>query len=275
MGQHGLINWADDDKACYELTLDLIERAAHFIEKNDKGDEDLRRREVRRHRRRRPARTVLIASCPGCAASSAGKRASIGTVQDDAAILRFVNSDDAPRLAELGTSCPDHFLRTKIKPLYVAWNPASRRPRSRCKKLLADGLRTVPRGLPAYYERCKHPDSPAMRDPNPTVDPDPRPRHDRLGQGQERIARDGRVLQLRRRGDARRRGDRRIRRAAAAGSVRHRVLAARRSEAQAHAAGEGTGPPGDRASIGAGSGIGREVAPRVAQGRRARRLRRS
>ncbi len=47
----------------------------------------------------------------------------IGTVQSDEAILRFVNSNDAPRLAELGTSCPDHFLRTKIKPLYVDWNP--------------------------------------------------------------------------------------------------------------------------------------------------------
>ena len=47
----------------------------------------------------------------------------VGTIQEDATILRFVNSVDAPRLAELGTSCPDHFLRTKIKPLYVAWNP--------------------------------------------------------------------------------------------------------------------------------------------------------
>ena len=49
----------------------------------------------------------------------------IGTIQDDEKILRFVNSKDAPRLAELGTSCPDHFLRTKIKPLYVNWNPQS------------------------------------------------------------------------------------------------------------------------------------------------------
>ena len=49
----------------------------------------------------------------------------IGTVQEDATILRFVNSKDAPRLAEMGTSCPDHFLRTKIKPLYVAWDPAT------------------------------------------------------------------------------------------------------------------------------------------------------
>ena len=47
----------------------------------------------------------------------------VGTVQDDEKILRFVNSQDAPRLAELGTSCPDHFLRTKIKPLFVDWNP--------------------------------------------------------------------------------------------------------------------------------------------------------
>ncbi len=51
----------------------------------------------------------------------------VGTVQDDDAILRFVNSHDAPRLAELGTSCPDHFLRTKIKPLYRRLGPAEPR----------------------------------------------------------------------------------------------------------------------------------------------------
>src|SRR5262249_48286061 len=92
----------------------------------------------------------------------------VGTVQDDPAILRFVNSADAPRLAELGTSCPDHFLRTKIKPLYVAWDPAGG-DLDRLKGLLTDGLVKYRDDYKAYYPRCKHPDSPAMRDPNPTV----------------------------------------------------------------------------------------------------------
>src|SRR5439155_2704394 len=83
-------------------------------------------------------------------------------------ILRFVNSKDAARLAELGTSCPDHFLRTKIKPLYVNWDPASG-DLEKLKKLLSKGLEDYRDDYAAYYNKCKHANSPAMRDPNPTV----------------------------------------------------------------------------------------------------------
>ena len=119
MGQHGLINWADDDKACYELTLELIERAARFIEKNDRGENTFGGRKYAdlTDSKRRECQVKLL---PWLRGKLSGARRMIGTVQDDAAILRFVSSADAPRLAELGTSCPDHFLRTKIKPLYVA-----------------------------------------------------------------------------------------------------------------------------------------------------------
>ena len=82
--------------------------------------------------------------------------------------MRFVNSHDAPRLAELGTSCPDHFLRTKIKPLYVAWNPQTG-DTAALKQKLADGLAQYRKDYAAYYEKCRHANSPAMRDPNPTV----------------------------------------------------------------------------------------------------------
>jgi len=92
----------------------------------------------------------------------------IGTVQTDETILRFVNSKDAARLAELGTSCPDHFLRTKIKPLYVDWNPQTGTV-AELKEKLAEGLEEYRKDYAAYYERCKHANSPAMRDPNPTV----------------------------------------------------------------------------------------------------------
>jgi len=79
-----------------------------------------------------------------------------------------VNSHDAPRLAELGTSCPDHFLRTKIKPLYVDWNPQTETVFS-LKAKLTLGLEKYRQDYAAYYEACKRPNSPAMRDPNPTV----------------------------------------------------------------------------------------------------------
>src|SRR5262249_40644344 len=101
------------------------------------------------------------------AKSQSGRRV-VATIQDDPKMLRFVNSVDGPRLAELGTSCPDHFLRTKIKPLFVDWAPATGDIES-LTSLVVEGLAKYREDYAAYYERCKRPDSPAMRDPNPTV----------------------------------------------------------------------------------------------------------
>jgi rhamnulose-1-phosphate aldolase/alcohol dehydrogenase len=101
------------------------------------------------------------------------KKRFIATIQDDEKILRFVNSKDAPRLAELGTSCPDHFLRTKIKPLYIGTSPKADTPVEEIvaslKTQLAAGLEKYRADYAAYYDSCKRADSPAMRDPNPTV----------------------------------------------------------------------------------------------------------
>ena len=83
-------------------------------------------------------------------------------------MLRFTGSVDGPRLAALGTSCPDHFLRTKIKPLFVAWDPA-RGDVAALKAALAAGLAQYRKDYETYYHRCKRPDSSPMRDPNPTV----------------------------------------------------------------------------------------------------------
>ncbi len=111
---------------------------------------------------------VLYAILPWLRGQVSKAKRFIGTVQSDATILRFVNSHDAPRLAELGTSCPDHFLRTKIKPLYVDWNPQTEDVATLQTKLTA-GLEQYRKDYAAYYEKCKRPNSPAMRDPNPTV----------------------------------------------------------------------------------------------------------
>jgi rhamnose utilization protein RhaD (predicted bifunctional aldolase and dehydrogenase) len=77
-------------------------------------------------------------------------------VQDDAKILRFVNSKDAARLAELGTSCPDHFLRTKIKPLYVDWNPQAEDVAA-LKQKLAAGLDSTARTTPPTTQAANTP----------------------------------------------------------------------------------------------------------------------
>jgi len=170
LGQHGIINWADDDKACYELSLDLIEKAARFIEARDRGEQTFggaRYTTLPEERRRE----ILHGLLPWLRGRISGERRLIGTVQMDEPVLRFINSVDAPRLSELGTSCPDHFLRTKIKPLYVDWDPGTGELAdvASLRATIADGIERYRRDYAEYYERCRRPDSPAMRDPNPTV----------------------------------------------------------------------------------------------------------
>jgi rhamnulose-1-phosphate aldolase/alcohol dehydrogenase len=167
LGQHGLINWADSDKECYDLTLRLIEQAAEFIESKDKGEKTFggARYEAIPDADRD---AILFDLLPWLRGQLSARKRMIATFQGGPSILQFVNSKDAPRLAELGTSCPDHFLRTKIKPLYVDWDPASR-DIAALKQKLAAGLEQYRKDYAAYYEACKRPDSPPMRDPNPTV----------------------------------------------------------------------------------------------------------
>jgi rhamnulose-1-phosphate aldolase/alcohol dehydrogenase len=167
LGQHGLINWADDDKECYELSLSLIERAAQFIAAKDKGSNTFGGQKY-------PQLTesereeFLAALVPWLRGQISQQKRFIGTIQTDEQILRFVNSQDAERLAALGTSCPDHFLRTKIKPLYVNWDANSRDGKA-LRSLLTEGVERYRSDYRTYYESCKRPDSPAIRDPNPTV----------------------------------------------------------------------------------------------------------
>jgi rhamnulose-1-phosphate aldolase/alcohol dehydrogenase len=165
LGQHGLINWAADDKDCYELSLELIDKAARYIAEHDKGEKTFggAKFQTLDETKRR-----FVQILPWLRGKISGEQRWIGTIQDDAPVLRFVNSKDAPRLAELGTSCPDHFLRTKIKPLYVDWNPQTGDVAG-LKEKLETGLKHYRKDYAAYYEKCKHANSPAMRNPNPTV----------------------------------------------------------------------------------------------------------
>jgi rhamnulose-1-phosphate aldolase/alcohol dehydrogenase len=167
MGQHGLINWADDDKACYELTLTLVEKAARFIESFDKGEKTFGEQKYA-SLDEGSRRKTLVELLPRLRGLVSQEKRFIGTVHVTDRVLQFVNSQDAPRLAELGTSCPDHFLRTKIKPLYVDWDPGEETLDLLLAKLEA-GIHRYRADYRAYYEECKHPNSPPMRDPNPTV----------------------------------------------------------------------------------------------------------
>ena len=171
MGQHGFISWANEEKACYTYTLDCIEKASAFIEaKYQAKGGDAAAFGGANYATLTPEqrRATFAAILPWFRGQVSKAKRFIGTVQDDEKILRFVNSKDAARLAELGTSCPDHFLRTKIKPLYVEWNPQAE-DTAALKKKLAAGLEAYRADYAAYYAKCKHANSPAMRDPNPTV----------------------------------------------------------------------------------------------------------
>ncbi len=167
LGGHGLINWADDDRECYRLTLRLIDQAAAFLERHDQGSQTFGGAKYETL----PAaeqRTALVDILPWLRGRLGRDKRMLATVEQDENVLAFINSKNAADLAELGTSCPDHFLRTKIKPLYVDWNPQDE-DAERLKARLDEGLDQYREDYAAYYEACRRPDSPPMRGGEPTV----------------------------------------------------------------------------------------------------------
>ena len=167
LGHHGMSSWSNDDKTCYETALEIVDHAARYIEERDRGPLTFggsKHAALAEHDRKRFIAEII----PFLRGQLSVSRPVVATVQDDEAMLRFVNSNDGPRLAELGTSCPDHFLRTKIKPLFAAWDPATGSI-DELKSSLAGGLARYREDYAAYYQRYKKADSPAMRDSNPTV----------------------------------------------------------------------------------------------------------
>jgi rhamnulose-1-phosphate aldolase/alcohol dehydrogenase len=166
LGQHGLINWANDDRECYELTLELIRRAQDFLD-GHRGSADFggaKARALPESERKR----VLTEILPWLRGKVSGEQRQIATIEMRDEVLEFVNSRDAERLAEFGTSCPDHFLRTKIKPLYAAWDPSGGDVAS-LKAVLDAGLTQYRADYSGYYAQCKRPDSPPMRVSSPSV----------------------------------------------------------------------------------------------------------
>jgi rhamnulose-1-phosphate aldolase/alcohol dehydrogenase len=166
-GHHGMSSWSNDEKDCYETALEIIDRATRYIEQHHRGEQTFGGQKYKplAEDRRREVLNQIVPFVRGLVSATARV---VGTVQDDERTLRFVNSQDGPRLAALGTSCPDHFLRTKIKPLFVEWNPESEDLES-LKASVADGLRQYRIEYANYYRKYRRPDSPPMRDPNPTV----------------------------------------------------------------------------------------------------------
>ncbi|AZV76968.1 bifunctional rhamnulose-1-phosphate aldolase/short-chain dehydrogenase [Parasedimentitalea marina] len=164
---HGLFTWADDAQDCYDLTLDIIQTAMDWFAHKTEGKEAfggaLHSSLPADDRRAAAARLM-----PAIRGMVSGDQHTVGHFTDNDTVLEFVNAQDMKRLAALGTSCPDHFLRTKICPLVVSFDPAKPDIDATLASL-ADAVADYREGYKAYFERCKRDDSPAIRDPNAVV----------------------------------------------------------------------------------------------------------
>jgi rhamnulose-1-phosphate aldolase/alcohol dehydrogenase len=167
LGGHGVISWAETSAACEHLSLSLIEQAEGYLAKHGRLDPFGAPRpaftalpvEARRERAARLAPTIR--------GLAGGDRPVIGHFDDSDVVLHFLASESAPRLAALGTSCPDHFLRTKVRPLLLDL-PADASHEERVTRLreLHDVYREEYR---RYYEENAEPDSPPMRGADPAI----------------------------------------------------------------------------------------------------------
>ena len=170
LGSHGLFTWGQTAHECYLNSLRTIEKASEYIEnavrKNGQVFGGLKVQSLEPSARKAKASRLM----PLLRGLCSEENAMIGHFTDEDRVLEFINSHDLDKLAPLGTSCPDHFLRTKIQPLVL--NLASDAPLDDLKEVkekITDQFVTYREEYIQYYEQCKHPDSPAIRDPNPVV----------------------------------------------------------------------------------------------------------
>lgn len=163
LGSHGLFTWGDTAYDSYINTLEVIEKCAEYLEQNLGKTRPVfggaKIQSLDEKTRKSTAATIA----PVLRGYCSSKRKMVGHFTDDERVLQFINSNDLNRLAPLGTSCPDHFLRTKIAPLVL---DPSKIEDSNYLDSVFEEYRT---GYKSYYDTCKHPNSPAMRDPNPVV----------------------------------------------------------------------------------------------------------
>lgn len=170
LGSHGLFTWGDTAYESYINTLEVVEQCAQYLQENYGKRKPVfggvKINSVEKDDRLKQA----AALAPMLRGFCSSHTRMVGHFTDDEAVLQFINSNDLDRLAPLGTSCPDHFLRTKISPLVLSLKPNEDLSDVRViKEKLApafDGYRKMYTG---YYNTCKHPNSPALRDPNPVV----------------------------------------------------------------------------------------------------------
>jgi rhamnulose-1-phosphate aldolase/alcohol dehydrogenase len=170
LGSHGLFTWGDTAYESYMNTLEVIERCAEYIEdsvaKNKTVFGGSKIQSLSKEARLKQA----AALAPVLRGFCSSQTKMIGHFSDDERVLNFINSKDLDRLAPMGTSCPDHFLRTKISPLVLQLSPDENLADvAAIKEKLAPAFDAYRKMYGDYYSTCKHPNSPAVRDANPVV----------------------------------------------------------------------------------------------------------
>ena len=169
---HGLFTWGDTQKQCYDTTIGTINRATEWLASRTRGRPAFTGQAVEPlpPQQRRAIAAALMPRIRGLAARREDDRiiTGIGHFDDSPAVLEFVCSHALTELAPLGTSCPDHFLRTKIRPLLLPFNPATGTVEDLLAQL-APAIQGYREAYAAYYQRCRRASSPAMRDANPVV----------------------------------------------------------------------------------------------------------
>lgn len=164
---HGLFTWANTAKECYEVSLEMINKAQSWL------DEQLATKAIFKGQRvtslaEEQRKNTAARLMPLIRGKTSTHQRQIGHFNDSATVLEFVNSNELEKLAALGTSCPDHFLRTKIRPLVVNFDPLTNNLEEAIAGL-DDQLAEYNKEYEAYYSRCKRENSPAIRDANPVV----------------------------------------------------------------------------------------------------------
>src|SRR6187431_143382 len=170
LGSHGLFTWGNTAYESYINTLEVIETCAQYLEDNSgKKREIFGGQKIQSlSKEERLAKAASLAPVLRGFCSSQTKM--IGHFTDDDRVLQYINSNDLEKLAPLGTSCPDHFLRTKISPLILNLTPnESISDVKALREKLQPQFEAYRKMYADYYNKCKHPNSPAMRDANPVV----------------------------------------------------------------------------------------------------------
>lgn len=170
LGNHGLFTWGDTAYECYMNSLEAIETASEYIAEREGKNRPVfggpKMESLPEEERKGQAARLA----PVLRGLCSGHQRMIGHFTDDERVLQFINSHGLEKLAPLGTSCPDHFLRTKIQPLVLGLPAkADLNDADAVKAQLLPAFEQYRKEYAEYYEACKHPNSPAMRDPNPVV----------------------------------------------------------------------------------------------------------